>query len=210
MFIFSICKSFGNKLEKISIIVLTILGICSFNRLYLEWQKDYYYQLAMEDELTNELIRDNDTFFLADLNESEISGQRFYGLNVNGYHVYQTKDRVFLPKVGNITMLKSKDSVEFNKNLLHSAYYMEDYNPDDYYLDAVIVYECEMSEYEVLMLKYHEIFNKDLFNKEIKEYGTMSVIEVDDDFTELLFDRIDNGEINSDEDLLLFLIDYKE
>ena len=87
------------RMRKIVLAVLLTFGIIAMNSLYLEWQKDYYYQLSLERLFNNDIIRDNDTFFVIDLNETEIEGQRYYSLNTNAYNVYGDQTRFFMPKV---------------------------------------------------------------------------------------------------------------
>ena len=185
------------------------MGISKCNLLYVEWQKDYYYQLAMEKLFDNEVIRDNDTFFFADLNETEIGGQRYYSLNTNAYNVFNDVTRLFIPKVSNLNIIENEDDLKFVIDALDNAFMMKDYNPDDRYFDAVIVYECELSDEETLRLKFLELFNKNQFDQEIAKKGKMDVYLVDDEFTIELLKEYDNDKLHSDEDVLELLEEYK-
>ena len=80
---YSLFSLFKGKAGKCLLTVAVLLGIFGFNSLYLEWQKDYYYQLSMEYLFDNDVIRYNDTFFLAEINETDIEAQRYYSLNMN-------------------------------------------------------------------------------------------------------------------------------
>ena len=162
----------------------------------------------MENKLNNEIIRNNDTFFLADLNESGLGSQRFYSLNTNAYHVYNDETRLFIPKTSNLSILENSESVKKTVDALDNAYMMKDYDPEDYNLDAIILYRCELSDLETISLRVDEIFNKESFNKKIISNGNLTVIEVDDGFTKLLMDEYKAGRVKTDEEVLFLLMDY--
>lgn len=206
--LFSLIGLLGKAQRKLTVGLLVILGIFACSDLYLEWQKDYYYQLSMERLMDNQIIRDNDTFFLADLNESDIKGQRYYSLNTNAYHIFNDQTRFFIPKVSNLGILQSEENLQKTIEALNYAYMMKDYAPEDRNLDALIVYECDLSDLETLAMKYHEMFNREQFQKDIESRGTMSIIEVDDGFTQELIDGYHNNRIRTDEDVLMLLVEY--
>ena len=206
--IFGLASLFNKKIKTIIISLFIILGVFSFNLLYIEWQKDYYYQLSMENLFNNDVIKNNDTFFLADLNESNIEGQRYYSLNINANHVFNDETRLFIPKVSNLYILRSKKDIDIAKEVLNYSHMMRDYNPDDYNLDAVLVYENNLDCIDVVKLKYLELFDETRFISEIRNKGTMKIIEVDDDFTTKLFEEYDKGNINDDFDIVQLLEVY--
>ena len=207
LLIYSLLNFVKSKYKHYLYVVVVALGISSFNMLYLEWQKDYYYQLAMERLFVNETIKDNDTFFLADLNESKVKGQRFYSLNANAYNVYNDETRLFIPKVSNLYLLNSESALKHAIEALDYAYMMKDYKPDDRYLDAVIVYNCDLNYLDTIRLKYYEMFDNNRFVEHIDRIGKMDVYVVDDDFTKLLLEEYEKMNLKSDEDVLL-LLDY--
>lgn len=208
LIIFGLVSSFNNKIKIAICSIVILLGILSFNLLYIEWQKDYYYQLSMENLLDNEVVKNNDTFFLADLNESNVKGQRYYSLNINANHVFNDETRFFIPKVSNLYMLKSKKDIDNAKQLLKNSYAMKDYNPDDYYLDAIIIYKNNLDWKDVIKLKYLEMFDFYEFIKKIDNLGEMETIEVDNGFTMKLLEEFDKGNINSDIDVVNLLEVY--
>lgn len=205
---FAVLSLLKNKYKNALCIITIFLGIISFNKLYIEWQKDYYYQLSIENLMNNEIIKRNDTFYFADINETKIKGQRFYSLNSNAYCVFNNQTRIFIPLATNIGLLEDKEKMDYMKNDLNGAYMMRDYCPEDYNLDAIIIYSCDLSTKEVLILKYYELFNKEEFNKLIKEIGEMKVIEVDDNFTKRLLDKFNEGFIKNDNDVINLLMNY--
>lgn len=205
LIVYGISSLFKDKIKNIICMLVILLGILSFNLLYIEWQKDYYYQLSMENLLNNEIVRNNDTFFLADLNETNVKGQRYYTLNTNANHVYNDETRFFIPKVSNLYMLESKEEIEKAKKILNYSQMMRDYNPDDYNLDAVIIYECNLDWKEVLILKYHDLFNTNQFEKIINSIGNIKIVEVNDDFTQLLLNEKEKGNVNDDIDVVELL-----
>ena len=200
---------FDGKYRAMLLVPVLVLGIWEFNDLYLEWQKDTYYQLSMEHRFDNDIIRDNDTFFLADLNESLIHGQRFYSVNANAHNVFGDETRFFIPKVSNLYLLGDKEAMEFTVNALHDAYTMKDYKPEDPNLDAVLVYSCDLNGPETWKLKFDEMFNKESFRKQIESNGTLEIHVVDDDFTALLLKEYDEGKLSGDEDVLRLLEEYE-
>lgn len=198
------------KAKKIAVTVLVVFGIIGMNSLYLEWQKDYYYQLSMENLFVDKIIADNDTFFLIDLNESEIEGQRYYSLNTNAYNVYGDQTRFFIPKVSNLYILESDDAMKEAIEALGYSHMMRDYKPEDYYFDAILNYYNDLSWEEVVKLKYYEMFDKNKFNSEIENRGTLEISIVDDDFTKKLLKEYDDGKLHEDEDVLELLQEYKK
>ena len=198
------------KAKKIAVTVLVVFGIIGMNSLYLEWQKDYYYQLSMENLFVDKIIADNDTFFLIDLNESEIEGQRYYSLNTNAYNVYGDQTRFFIPKVSNLYILESDDAMKEAIEALGYSHMMRDYKPEDYYFDAILNYYNDLSWEEVVRLKYYEMFDKNKFNSEIENRGTLEISIVDDDFTKKLLKEYDDGKLHEDEDVLELLQEYKK
>ena len=198
------------KAKKIAVTVLVVFGIIGMNSLYLEWQKDYYYQLSMENLFVDKIIADNATFFLIDLNESEIEGQRYYSLNTNAYNVYGDQTRFFIPKVSNLYILESDDAMKEAIEALGYSHMMRDYKPEDYYFDAILNYYNDLSWEEVVRLKYYEMFDKNKFNSEIENRGTLEISIVDDDFTKKLLKEYDDGKLHEDEDVLELLQEYKK
>ena len=210
LIVFACLMLLKGKIRKIVAVILIVLGINACNDLYLEWQKDYYYQLSMENLFVNDVIRENDTFFLIDLYESEIEGQRYYSLNTNAYHVFGDETRFFIPKASNLPLLENKESVEKTKNALDHAFVMKDYDPDDLYFDAILDYSCYLSDEETLLLKYYEMFDQDRFWEKIRNNGELVITVVDDGFTEKLMEEYREGKISSDIDVRNFLIEYTE
>lgn len=202
LIIFGFASLFNNKIKNSICVLVILLGALSTNLLYIEWQKDYYYQLSMENLLNNQIIKNNDTFFLADLNETNVEGQRYYTLNINANHVYGDETRFFIPKVSNLYMLESKEEIENAKKILNYSQMMKDYNPEDYNLDAVIIYTCNLDWKQVIELKCYELFDKDTFARKIESNGNMQVVEVGDEFTQLLLKEKDNGSVKDDEDIV--------
>ena len=160
--------------------------------------------------MNNSIIKNNDTFFLANLDESDIEGERYYSLNTNAYHVFNDETRLFIPKVSNLYLLESKENVDMAVKDLDYCHMMKDYNPEDYNLDAIIIYSCDYDANEVLRLKTYELFNKDIFNEIIKNTGDMKTVEVDDDFTSLLISKYNSKEVNDDKDVVNLLMAYNK
>ena len=97
-----------------------------------------------------------------------------------------------------ISNLKTNGTIKVTKEELASSHIMRDYNPSDNNIDAVLIFDCNFDWKQVLELKYLELFDNNNFNRIIKASGDMKVIEVDDGFTPLLIDEVDNNNINDD------------
>ena len=206
--LFSIFELLKGKYKRVLYSIVIIAGIFGCNSLYLEWQRDSYYQRALENLMRDPVIANNDTFFLIDINETWIDAQRYYSLNANASNVYGDESRLFIPTVSNLYFLRDEKSMKEVITVLDYAHVMRDYDPDDYFFDAVLNYNCSMSDEEVLSLKRLEIFDKTAFDNKIKEYGTLDIYVVDDDFTIQMFDKYDNGELRGDQDVLNYLMEY--
>ena len=176
--------------------------------MYLEWQKDYYYQLSMENLFRNKVIADNDTFFLIDLDETEVQGQRYYSLSINAYHIYEEETRFFIPKVSNLYILEDKEGMRHAIEDPGFSHMMRDYKPEDYYFDAILNYSDYLTDEEVLKLRYYESFDKERFESIINSKGKLEVTVVDDDFTKKLLKEYNEGNLQGDEDVLDLLNEY--
>lgn len=185
-----------------------LLSIFSCNGLYLEWQRDYYEQLVLEDKLDDPVIAANDTFFLIDLGESKIEGQRYYSLNTNAYHVYGDMTRLFIPKVSNLNLLMNEEDLDQARELFDHAYLMEDYDPEDLCFDAILDYSCDFSDGEVWKLKYLELTNQERFGEELGKHGSLDIYIVDDDFTALLLKAYADHALHGDDDVRKLLDAY--
>ena len=206
--VFVLISLISEKYRRYVLILIISLGIIRFDLLYLEWQKDYYYQLSMENLLADKFVKENDTFFLADLNESELGGQRYYGLNTNGYNVFGDQSRLFMPKVYDIYILDSDESIRATIEKLNYSTMMKDYKPEDNNLDGVLIYSCNLSTAETIRLKLLEMSGDDDFLHDIQKNGEMVIVPVEDDFTILLRKEMEKGNISNDEDLLMLLFTY--
>ena len=210
LILFACLSCLRGKFKKIAALIFVVLGVGACGDLYLEWQKDYYYQLSMENLFNNDIIKNNDTFFLIDLSESEIEGQRYYSLNANANHVYSDETRLFIPKASNLPLLENRNNIEKAKNALSHAFMMKDYNPEDLYFDAILDYSCYLSDEDTLLLKYYEIFEPDKFWDRIDNNGELIITIVDDDFTINLMKEYKEGKIINDSDVKELLIEYNE
>lgn len=188
-----------NKVKNILLSVLLLLGIVGMNCLYIEWQKDYYHQLGIQYMMKEKEIECNDTFYLANINETNVDGERFYSLNTNSYLVHSDKTRLFISEAKYLFMLEDKNEIEFDKNYY---FYMNDYNPDKQSLDAVIIYENTIDTNDTLLLKYYEFFDTKKFYELIMEKTFYNIYTVDDKFTNDLLDFYHNNQLNSDEDVI--------
>jgi hypothetical protein len=184
------------------------MGIIGFNSLYIEWQKDYYYQLSMQNLMDNEIIKENDTFFITDVNETVVQGEGYYSFNVLSYFIYGDETRFFMPKASDMYMLKDKSFIDEAKRVLGASHKMKDYDPDDYCFDAILVYDNDLSWTDVLRIKCYELSDYEKFKSVIDQSGTLNIVEVEDDFTEKLIQKYDDGTLRGDRDIIELLLEY--
>ena len=210
MIIYSFVSLFQGKIGRLITLCIVMLGIFGFNSLYIEWQKDYYYQLAMENLLNNDIIRYNDTFFFAEINETDIEAQRYYSLNTNAYNVFGDQKRFFIPKVSNLYILRDEKAMKEAKEALAFSHMMREYEPEDYNFDAILNYTNYFSWEEVLELKCLEMFAPDEFHNRIIGSGQLDIYVVDDDYMIGLFERLDQGKLKGDEDVIEYTLEYAQ
>ncbi len=206
--IYSLISQLKGKAKKIVLSVLLVMGIISFNSLYLEWQKDYYYQLSIQKLMDNEVIRENDTFFLTDLNETDVQGQRYYAFNALSYFLFGDETRFFVPKVSDLYVLEDEKYMKEAIEVLGYSHMMRDYAPDDYNFDAILNYKNDLSWTDVIRLKYEEVFDREKFDAWTDSSGELEIYVVDDEFTKALLKGYDEGRIRHDNDVLELLWEY--
>jgi hypothetical protein len=206
--IYSLISQLKGKAKKIVLSVLLVMGIISFNSLYLEWQKDYYYQLSIQKLMDNEVIRENDTFFLTDLNETDVQGQRYYAFNALSYFLFGDETRFFVPKVSDLYVLEDEKYMKEAIEVLGYSHMMRDYAPDDYNFDAILNYKNDLSWTDVIRLKYEEVFDREKFDAWTDSSGELEIYVVDDEFTKALLKGYDEGRMRHDNDVLELLWEY--
>ena len=96
--------------------------------------------------MNNEIIKLNDTFFVTDLNETEVQGQRYYSFNALSYFLFGDETRFFVPKVSELYILENEKHMKEAIEVLGYSHMMQDYKPDDYNFDAI---ELTMSDEEL-------------------------------------------------------------
>lgn len=203
----SLLRLLNGRFRRVSVTALVIVGIICFNSLYIEWQKDYYYQLSIQNLLNNDVVRDNNTFFITDINETDVQGERYYSFNALSYFVFGDETRFFMPKVSDLYIFKDEKNMKHAIEALGYSHMMRDYEPD-YCFDAVLDYRNDLSTKDVLELKGYEMFDPERFDKLIRNSGSLRVVIVDESFTKKLMEGYDNGSIRHDEDVLELLMSY--
>lgn len=196
------------KMRTIIFSVLLTMEIICFNSLYIEWQKDYYYQLSFQKLMNNNVIRDNDTFFVADLNETKVEGQRYYSFNALSYFLFGDETRFFVPKVSNLYILENEKYMKEAIEVLGYSHLMRDYAPEDYCFDAILNYKNNFTNVDVLRMKYLELMGQSAFDSIIEKSGELEIVPVDNGFTEKMLKEYNNGTLTDDEGVLKLLLEY--
>lgn len=173
IFIYYFCKLiFSNiKLLNISLTIIIILGIVSFNYSYMGYQGQIYWNKSfMEAIKKNKDIENNSTFLVTyNQNWSEDYGTRFYTLNGISKLAFGNQKRFFLTE----NMLNEKLNFEQLENMKYNNS-MGEYNlSNNLIIDGDIYFDCQINRLNVLHLKFLEIFNHSDYEKYFYNNGIL-------------------------------------
>lgn len=179
------------KIGKVTIIILILLGIVHFNFMYLDWQEDYYQQLQLQQEfVSNDEVKNNDTFLVMYRGQSLVENC-FYQTNGNSWAVLGDQKRFFMCGVKNMYFLVNENE---NTLWLLNAYMMNEYDYGDRVIDGIIfVNYSEMDFRTVLKAKWNEIFNQDNFIQWIKDIRNIKYVSITKEESDNLIQLYNNG-----------------
>ncbi len=149
--------------SRICLGIIMISGMLYMNRMYLLYQKDWYIQLCLKEEIsTNQYIKDNDTFLCIFDNWPPSGGTGFYTVNGISREATGEQTRLFMCGIGELPL-----GIHYNKWLLH-GYNMDDYDQTNTKIDGVLfINNKDISFRETLTLRLVELFDKDSLNKKL-------------------------------------------
>ncbi|MBO7484692.1 MAG: hypothetical protein J6T84_01355 [Spirochaetaceae bacterium] len=198
LFIYAILNFYSFKVKRIMYIFFIIFGIIHFNYWYVEYQKDYYNQLAFDDKINIQYIQNHQNFLVVNETKTKINGDRFYTFSNNASHVFGNECHLILSSVNDLGYL--------NKNFLQEkvdwAYGVSEINPDYLKLDGIIIFKSNISSMKTFKMKVKEFFFKSLFFDDIKSYGDLRLIPLSENDSNLILYEYNNGRIKNNEDLL--------
>lgn len=179
------CLDFGK--QKVAVWAICVMGIVYFNSVYFTWQEDYYKQLALIHELSdNDYVAENNTFYMINKSQTSLNTQRYYSLAWNSYMAFGDQARIYVSSLEEAKMLKDKTRL---KKLLQSEPCnsgLNDYDIENTDLDAVLEFDAVLGKRKLIKLKLLEICSKERFEQEISDVGKLSVFPVSNEMWELI------------------------
>ena len=164
------------KLRNSLVAYILILGIFHFNLWYLNYQGEWYRQLAFQKQIEQvDEIYEGGNYVVKCSEASPILDRRFYTW---------TGNTVAATGRENVFMLNgNKDIDTLNKQgmmtsiLSHYPMFDEyEYNTD---IKGTVNYDINITYMDTIKLKYLEMLNVDSFNKQINEMGTVTLAKAE-------------------------------
>lgn len=167
----------NHKKRKAVYLVLVVCCVITCNRHYLNWQRDAYWQEALiaKLRLNEEIYHAENLLFKTD-DSTGIGGTRFYSLNGAASVAYGDQTRLILTE-DSFNMLEDEE-----KKSLYVASriaLMNEYDASNHELDGVIVYDCDISYEECVLLKFYELMDWGTYRKRIEELGELDYYPAD-------------------------------
>ena len=173
--------------QKVAVWAICVMGIVYFNSVYFTWQEDYYKQLALIHELSdNDYVAENNTFYMINKSQTSLNTQRYYSLAWNSYMAFGDQSRIYVSSLEEAKMLKDKTRL---KKLIQSEPRLSglnDYDIENTDLDAVLEFDAVLGKRKLIKLKLLEICSKERFEQEISDVGKLSVFPVSNEMWELI------------------------
>jgi len=187
---------------RIILVCFRVSGVIYFNNRDLEWEKNYYQQLQIRDEIaSNQQILDNDTFIVIDMGATFFN--MFYQTNGNSWAATGEETRFYMTGVADLERLFGLNEDSWYLNAM-----MKDYDYTDKTIDGVI-YANYNTNYigraTVLKQKWNEFFNRDAFNQWIRETKDIKYYPVTPEQSDAIVAAYQNGEL-TDENLIDYVL----
>ncbi len=201
--IYALTNYCSDNLKNTVCAVLILLGALHFNLWYWEYQKDYYNQLSFEAKIDLPYIRSHQNFIVINKSRSKIEGDRFYSFSHNARHVFDNKENhVFLCGLSDLAYLKTS-FLSTRKECMLDGW--KDIDSSYNVLDGILIFESNISKKNALKMKVEELFFLEKFRKSIYGSGKLELIELSPMQSESLKKKYDDGTLENEEDLILFL-----
>lgn len=186
------------------LVFLIVSGIIYFNNVYLEWEKNYYQQLQIRDEIaSNQQILDNDTFIVIYRGSTDAFLNMFYQTNGNSWAVTGEETRFYMTGTEDLARL-----LELNQDSWYLNAMMKDYDYTDKTIDGVIYVNYDtnyIGRTTVLKQKWNEFFHKDEFNQWIRDRKDIQYYPVTPEQSDAIVAAYQNGEL-TDENLIDYVL----
>jgi hypothetical protein len=156
--------------------VCIMFGILHFNRMYSEYQKDWFHIEAFgQAVLGNEEIYNNDSFYVIEKTNYVTKATRFYSLNFYSKDITGDDSRCFTTDL---------QYIYDEPTYAVAGYGMGEYVHDEV-LDGIIVLDMEDISYgEMLKMRFYEAFDTEKYNQMISEKSKVSYVPVSREISE--------------------------
>ena len=187
------------RIRNVFFVLFVLLGVAHFNWWYLEYQTDYYYQLAFERKVDLAYIREHQNFIVINNNPTMICGDRFYTWSNIARRAFGSENHFFMNGIHDLKYLNSDFLSKRSPVLLDG---IREINPQYINLDGIISFESRISKKKALKLKIKELFFKDKFQINISRIGVLKVISLDFNKSNTIMSAYTNRRIRTNQELL--------
>lgn len=145
-----------------------LCGILHFNSYYLSYQQDYYRQQDLVSELKDNrgVLEETKNILYITATEPKIGATRFYSLNSNGRKAFGDQTHFIMNGINDFGYLVGSSSYTLEE--FGAEYQMAEYEigrSSD--IEAIIIYENDLSLKDTFFLKVKEIFAHSKFEEEL-------------------------------------------
>lgn len=164
----------NRRLYNSFILFFVLAGLLHLNSYYLSYQTEWYRQLAFQRKIANVAdIQNGGNFIVNCTPKSMVNDRRFYTWSGNTAVATGKRNVFMLNGTKDASILKN--AAAMNMVLSHYPMY-KDYRFDHSDVDGTVVYSADISRKKTFLLKMHEIFNRECFEKEIYLIGTLKYL----------------------------------
>ncbi|MCR5651311.1 MAG: hypothetical protein K6F86_09050 [Lachnospiraceae bacterium] len=205
LMIYAVVDMFFNSESKGFICLLVVLaGIISINLAYLEYQRDYFRQLAFQKQLEIRSELSDKKNIICLMEDDILSSIRFYTLNANAECVYGNQTRMIMNGVTDYKWLLFENSEKLDYFASRDGYHMKEYDVSYKKIDAFITYPGVIRRKDEIKLLFYYMTDRERFDEWLTNNSKMEVIlpgtkkydflleEVEDYY------EIDNGSLYTD------------
>lgn len=185
---------FHERVTRIILTFVTVLGIVHFNFVYLIWQESYYQQLQFQDIIKeNTEIQDNNTFLIMYTNTT--IRPTFFQNNGNSWAATGEETRLYISGVNELGVLYGLDEDSWWLN----AYGMKDYDFTDKELDGIIFIDyADIGRVMMLKQKWNELFHENEFHDWIKSMKNIRYVPLSLEEADTIREKYETEELTED------------
>lgn len=179
----------NRQLRKVVYYVLICCCAITCNLHYLNYQKEAYWQeVLIENFRLNEEIYYGENFLFISDNLFGVGGRHYAVLNGLAAVAYGDQNRLLLPE--NAFALLD-DEIEKKIAVDSGQGSMKEYDTSNNKLDGVIVYDCDINNRECILLKFYELTDWKVYQKQIEKMGKLLYYPADSREAEVILKRVE-------------------